>query len=147
MADIGLNPPTRGNVHSREVVMTDALAKFGYVVKSAANGNHADCVTTATPGDTNMLGVIQSQGDPNNSALFAVGDTASCRDSGDAQVAVKAATYAVGTPLISSATAGLAKALAAETGADIIGYSRQAITTSQDGQLISMMVQISRRGS
>lgn len=147
MADIGLNPPKAGNVHSRTGVMTDALASFGAVLVSAANGNHADMVTTTSAGATGVMGVVTSQGDPNNNGLFAVGDDASVRDLGDAEVQVVAGTYAVGDPLITSTVAGCAKKRAAETGADVLGYSLQAITTSANGQRISARILISRAGA
>lgn len=148
MADIGLNPPTRGIVHARTGVMTDALAKFGSVLVQAGTANHADMVTTTSAGATGVQGVVQSQGDPNNSGLFAVGDTPTVVDQGDVQILVLGGvTYAVGDPLITSTTAGVAKKLAAETGADIIAYSRQAVTTGTNPQLISAFMAISRRGS
>lgn len=148
MADIGLNPPSRGILHARTGVCTDALAKFGSVVIQAGTGNHADVVTTTSAGATGVMGVIVSQGDPNNSGLFAVGDQPSVCDLGDVQILVLgSSTYAVGTPLITSTTAGVAKALAAETGADIIATSLQAVTTGTNPQLISARMIISRRGS
>jgi hypothetical protein len=146
MADIGLNPPKATNVHSRTGVMTDALAKFGSIVVQAATGNHADMVTTTSAGATGVQGVVTSIGDPNNSDLFAVGDQVSVRDLGDAEVLVVAGTYAVGDPIITSTTAGAGKKLAAETGADIVGYSLQAITLAAVGR-ISVRLNITRRGS
>lgn len=148
MADIGLNPPMSGILHARTGVMQDALAKFGSVVVQAATGNHADMQTTTSAGATGVMGVVQSQGDPNNSGLFAVGDQPTVADLGDVQILVLGGvTYAVGDPLITSTTAGVAKKLAAETGADIIAYSLQAVTTGTNPQLISARLNITRRGS
>lgn len=146
MADIGLNPPRGQNVHSRTGVMTDALAQFGSILIQAGTGNHADMVTTASAGAAGVQGVVQQQGDPNNSGLFAVGDQVSVRDAGEAQVLVVAGTYAVGDPIITSTTAGAGKKLAAETGADVVGFSEQAITLAQTG-LISVRLNIYRRGT
>jgi hypothetical protein len=146
MADIGLNPPKATNIHSRTGVMQDALAQFGSILVQAGTGNHADMQTTTTAGATGVMGVVTSQGDPNNSGLFAVGDQASVRDLGDAEVLVVAGTYAVGDPIITSTTAGAGKKLAAESGADVLGYSLQAITLAATGR-ISVRLQITRRGS
>jgi hypothetical protein len=148
MADVGLNPPKAGIVHARTGIMTDALAKFGSVVISAATGNHADVVTTTGAGSAIVLGVVQSQGDPNNSGLFAVGDEATVVDIGDVQILVLGGvTYAVGDQLITSATAGVAKKLAAETGAMVIATSLQAVTTGTNPQLISARMTLYTKGS
>lgn len=147
MADIGLNPPKATKLHSRTGVMTDALAKFGAVLVSAATGNHADMATTTAAGAAAVMGVVTSQGDPNNSGLFAVGEEVSVADLGDVEIQVVAGTYAVGDALITSTTAGCAKKRAAEAGADVIGTALQAITTSQNGQRISCRLLISRAGA
>ncbi len=145
MADIGLNPPKHGNIHSRTGVMTDALAFYGALVSYAATGNHADMVTSTTAADPLTAGVIQSQGDPNNSGLFAVGDEATVRDLGDAQVAVKAATYAVGDRIVQSTTAGLGGKYGATTGdLCVVGECLQAITIGTDGGLISVRLLMQR---
>jgi len=89
MADIGLNPPKAGNLHSRTGVMQDALASFGAVVVTSADGTHADMQTTTSAGATGVMGVVTSQGDPNNSGLFAVGDEVSVRDLGDVEIQVE----------------------------------------------------------
>jgi hypothetical protein len=147
MADIGLNPPKAHNLSSRTGVMGDALAKFGSVLVAVAAGGHADMQTTTSAGATAVQGVVTSQGDPNNSDLFAVGDEVSVRDLGFAEVQVVAGTYAVGDPLITSTVAGCAKKRAAETGADILGYAEENITTTVNGQRISARISISRAGA
>lgn len=145
MADIGLNPPKAGNVHSRTGIMTDALASFGALLSYAATGNHADMVTSTTAGDPLTAGVVTSQGDPNNSGLFAVGDSVSVRDLGDAEVQVVSGTYTIGQRIIQSATAGMGKAYAAETGdLCVVGESLQAITTGTNGQRISVRLLMQR---
>lgn len=146
MADIGLNPPKAGNVHSRTGVMKDALAKFGSVLVSSGVGGHADMSTTTTPGDPKATGIVTSQGDPNNSGLFAVGDEASVRDLGDAELLVLGSTtYARGDRLIASATAGVAKKLAGETGdLCLIGESLQDVTTGTNPQRISCRLLMQR---
>lgn len=145
MADIGLNPPKAGNLHSRTGVMTDALAFFGAIVVSSGTSGHADMATSTTAGDPLAMGVVTSQGDPNNSGLFAVGDEVSVRDLGDAEVAVKAATYARGDRIIQSTTAGLGKKIAAETGdLCVVGECLQDITIAADGGRISVRVTMQR---
>lgn len=145
MADIGLNPPKHGNLHSRTGVMTDALASYGALVSYAATGNHADMVTSTTAGDPLTAGVVTNQGDPNNSGLFAVGDEVSVRDLGDAQVQVVAAAYTVGQRIIQSGTAGLGKGYAAETGdLCVVGECLQAITIGTNGGLVSVRLLMQR---
>lgn len=144
--DVGLNPPTRGNVHSRSGVMTDALAQFGTVLITANTANHSEMVTTTSAGTTGVQGVVTSQGDPNNSGLFAVNDIVSVRDQGDAQILVLGGvSYAETDLLITSTTAGVAKKLESETGSmDVIGYPVQKVTTGSASQLISVRLNIHR---
>lgn len=139
MADIGLNPPKAGNIHSRTGVMADALAKFGSVVVKSGTTDHAAMATTTSAGATGVMGVVTSQGDPNNSGLHAVGDEVSVRDAGDVEILVLPATaYARGDKLITSTTAGVAKKLEAETGnMTIIGEVLQDVTTGAAAQRIS----------
>lgn len=145
MADIALSPPKASNLHSRTGVMMDALASFGAIVVSAGTGNHAEMQTSTTAGDPLAIGVVTSIGDPNNSNLFAVGDEVSVRDLGEAEVQVVAGTYAVGDRIINSTVAGMGKKIGAETGdLGLIGTSEQAITTSQNGQRISVRLLMQR---
>lgn len=139
MADIGLNPPVASKVHSRTGVMADALAKFGSCLIASGTTEHALMITTTTAGDSQVMGVVTSQGDPNNSGLFAAGDEASVQDIGDVQILVLgSATYARGDKLITSTTAGVAKKLASETGSmTIIATVLQDVTTGTNPQLIS----------
>lgn len=147
-ADIKLNPPKAGNVHSRTGRMKDALAKFGSVLVFSGTDSHADMATTTSAGATKVAGVVTSQGDPNNSGLFAVDDEVSVRDDGDVELLVLGSVaYARGDLLITSTTAGVAKKLAAETGADIIGECLQDITTGSNPQRISCRLRLNRRGS
>lgn len=130
--DIGLNPPKAGNLHSRPGVMQDALAKFGSLLVKSGTTSHCDMATTASAGAAGGMGVCTSQGDPNNSGLFAVGDEVSVRDLGDAEVLVLAAgaTYARGDRIITSTTAGVGKKLASETGLmTIFGEVLQEVVT------------------
>lgn len=146
--DIGLNPPKAGNVHSRTGIMNDALAQFGSIVVSYSNINHADMATSTTAGDPTVMGVVTSQGDPNNSGLFAVGDQASVRDLGDTAVLVlgAGAAYARGDRIIQSTTAGVGKKLAGETGdLCMVGEVLQDCTTgAAASQLISVRVNVQR---
>lgn len=144
MADIGLNAPRASNVHSRTGVMTDALAQFGSVLIYSGTSSHADMSTTASAASAKVAGVCTSQGDPNNSGLFAVGDSVSVRDLGDVQILVLPNTaFARGDKLITTTTAGVAGPLGATTGAmDIIGESLQDVTTGALPQLISCRLNI-----
>lgn len=145
-ADIGLNPPKAGNVHSRTAIMTDALCKFGSVVISANTASSVEVVTTTNAGTTGVMGVVTSIGDPNNSNLFAIGDETSLRDAGDVEILVLGSTaYAETDLLITSATAGVAKKLESETGLmDVIGYPVQKVTTGTNPQRISCRLNIHR---
>lgn len=144
MADIGLNPPKKGNVHSRTGVMIDALAKFGSVLVYSGTSGHADMATTTSAAAATVAGVVTSQGDPNNSGLFAIGDEVSVRDLGDVEILVLGSvTYARGDKLITTTTAGVAGKLGSTTGAmDIIGEVLQDVTTGTNPQLISCRLNI-----
>ena len=144
MADIGLNPPKRGILHARTGVMTAATAKYGSVVKKDGTSGHADMTPTTAATDTGIMGVVCSQGDPNNSGLFATGDEVSVQDLGDAQVLVLGSvTYARGDKLIPTTTAGVAGKLSSETGLlEIIGTVLQDVTTGSNPQLISVRLNI-----
>lgn len=142
---VGINPPKASNVHSRSGVMLDALAKFGSVVVASGTLGHADVATTTSAGAATVVGVVTSQGDPNNSGLFAVGDVVSLQDLGDVEILVLGSTtYARGDKLITSTTAGVAKKLASETGnMTIIGEVLQDVTTGTNPQLISCRLLLS----
>lgn len=140
MADINLNPPKKGPIGLPMTgVMQDALAKFGSVVVKSGTSGHADCATTASAGAAGVMGVVQSQGDPNNSGLFASGDEVTLQRAGDCAVLVLGGvSYARGDRLITSTTAGVAKKLASETGLmSIIAIVEQDVTTGTNPQLIS----------
>ena len=145
MADIGLAPPKAGIVHARTGVMVDALAKFGSVLVASGTASHADMATTTSATATAVMGVVCSQGDPNNSGLFAVGDEVSVQDLGDCQILVLGGvTYARGDKLVTSTTAGVAAKLGAETGnMTIIGTVLQDVTTGTNPQLISCRLTLS----
>lgn len=139
MADIGLNPPKAGNLHSRTGVMADALAKFGSVVVPSGSTGHADMATTTSAAAAKVSGVVTSQGDPNGSGLFAVGDEVSVRDAGDVEILVLGSqAYLKGDKLITSTTAGVAKILASETGVlCLIAECLEDVTTGTNPQRIS----------
>lgn len=146
MADINLAPPKATKLHSRTGVMKDALAKFGSIVVSSGTSGHADMSTSTTAGDPLVQGVVASQGDPNNSDLFAVGDEVSVCDLGDQPVLLLGATtYARGDRIIQSTTAGVGKKIAAETGdLCMIGTVLQDVTTGANPQLVSVRVNVQR---
>jgi hypothetical protein len=144
MADIGLNPPKAGILHARTGVMIDALAKFGSVLVYSGTSGHADMATTASAAAATVAGVVVSQGDPNNSGLFGIGDEVSVQDLGDCQILVLGGvTYARGDKLITTTTAGVAGKLGSTTGAmDIIGECLEDVTTGTNPQLISCRLNI-----
>lgn len=144
MADIGLNPPKRNILHARTGVMKDALATFGSVVVYSGTSGHADMATTTSAAAATVAGIVVSQGDPNNSNLFAVGDEVSVQDLGDCQALVLGSvTYARGDKLITTTTAGVLGKLGSTTGAmDIVGEVLQDVTTGSNPQLISIRLNI-----
>lgn len=140
--DIGLNPPKAGNLHSRAGRATATGIKFGSLVAAdtSEGGHDAVIPTAASAGALGVIGVCTSQGDPNASNLFAVGDEFSVRDLGDAEVLVLGSTaYDENDLIITSATAGVGKKLEAETGVmTLVGRSLQKITTGTNPQRISV---------
>ena len=149
MADIGLNPPKRGPLHSRTGVIASGGAtgaQFGAVVVSSGTASHADVATTTNAGDPLVMGVITSQGDPNNSGAFIAGDEVSIADLGDAQVLCESGTASArGDRMIASSTAGLAKKYGAETGdLCVIGECLQDVTTGANPQLVSVRLLMQR---
>lgn len=145
--DIGLTPPKAGNLHSRAGRPTTTGMKFGMVVVAdTTDGGHDAITTTTTAADTGVVGVITSQGDPNNSGQFAVGDECSVRDLGDVELLVLGGTaYNEKDLFITSTTAGVAKKLEAETGSiDLIGRCLQSLTTGSNPQRVSCKLNIQR---
>ncbi|MEO9194592.1 MAG: hypothetical protein ABI445_13110 [Polyangia bacterium] len=142
---VNINAPRASKLHSRTGIMLDALAQFGAVVVSSGALGHANMATTTTAGDPLVAGVVTSQGDPNNSGLFAIGDEVSVTDLGDVLVLVAGGTtLARGDRLIAAATPGLAKKLAAETNVCVLGESLQDVTTGALPQLVSCRLQLQR---
>lgn len=144
MADINLVPPRAKIQSARTGIMKDALAKYGSVLVFSGTSGHADVATTTSAAAATVAGVCISQGDPNNSDLFASGDEVSVQDKGDCQIlALGSTTYARGDKLITTTTAGVAGPLGATTGAmDIIGEVLQDVTTGTNPQLISCRLNI-----
>ena len=136
--DVGLNPPTRGNVHSRSGTAAGTGITFGMIVIHGGNDDHDAMVASSATGATGVQGIVTSQGDPNNSGLFVSGDSFSVRDAGDAQVLVLGSTgYDLTDMIIASATKGVGAKRSTETGVmDVIGYPVQKVTTGTNPQLI-----------
>ncbi len=123
--DIGLNPPdTR---HDRVIggKATATGIKFGHVViKDTAATGRRDCKLTSTAGDKPVMGVVVSQTDPTNGS--AVGDDLEICDAGIVECYLEASsTIVFGDVLITSATPGCVKKLAAEGTYDIVGRAHQ----------------------
>lgn len=143
--DAGLNPPVRGNTRFLEGTAGGTGIKFGSVVQfDSGNDDHDSMVATAATGATGIMGVVTSQGDPNNSGLFATGDNFSVQTQDFAQVLVLgSASYDKTDMLIASATKGVAKKRESETGLmDVIGYPVQKVTTGTASQLISVRLNL-----
>jgi hypothetical protein len=91
----------------------------------------ADCKQLTGAGVTGLLGVVaDAQGDPNNSGIFPNGSIVNVAEEGTVPVLFDAATVITrGATIISGATAGTAKVLAAEGKPyDVIGYAEEAKT-------------------
>lgn len=140
MADINLMPPFGQNGHSFAGIVATSTCKYGSVLVDGATGNHADVKQCTSAGETKLVGVCQSQGDPNNSGLFVVGDQVEVRDEGYAEVLFPAGTViAMEDIIIASATAGHAKVLGAEAKPYmILGRAKQAITIGAAAGLASV---------
>lgn len=146
MADVGLNPPYNTKQHCKSGVMKDALAQFGSIVVSSGTSGHADMITSTSLGDPLIEGVVVSQGDPNNSGLFAQGDLVSVCDLGIIPVLLLGSTtYARGDRIIQSSTAGVGKKIASETGdLGLVGICEQDVTTGTNPQLVAVRVLCTR---
>lgn len=142
---IGLNPPKAGNRHSLTGRATVTGMKFGMIAApDTSDGGHDAMLLSTSAGQTPLAGVITSQGDPNNSDAFAVGDEFSVRDEGEAEVLVLGSTsYSETDLIIASATAGVGKKLESETGnIMILGRCLQKVTTGTNSQRISVKLQM-----
>jgi hypothetical protein len=138
---IGLNPPKAGNRHSFSGRATVTGMKFGMIaVPDTSDGGHDAVKLSTAAGEEPLAGVITSQGDPNSSDAFAVGDEMSIRDEGEAEVLVLGSTaYDEGDYIIASNTAGVGKKLESETGVImLLGRCLQKCTTGTNPQRISV---------
>jgi hypothetical protein len=128
MPDIGLNPPSSGNVHSFTGVATVAGIKFAHVVVAAPGTiNHADVALPAGAAATAVMGIVTDQMGPTGSAI---GDTISIRDAGDAEVYLDIGqSVNVDDVLITGATPGTVKPVGNEPAPyDVVGRSLQKYT-------------------
>jgi hypothetical protein len=147
MPEIGLNPPSSGNLHSFTGVATVAGIKFGHVVVSAGTGNHADVALPGGAAATGVMGIVTDQMGPTGSTP---GDTMSVRDAGDAEVYLDVGqSVNVDDILITSATPGTVKPAAAEPAPyDVVGRSMQRYTNDTGvPSRISCRLAIARRFS
>lgn len=143
MADIGLFPPYSRVEHATTRTMTVATGKYGMIVVPDGAA-HADAKISVDAGETKLLGVICSQGDPNNSGLFATGANVSVADEGIVEVLFPAGTViARGDTIIASGDNGHAKVLGAEGKPyDVLGYAEQGITIGAAAGYASVRLQI-----
>ena len=147
MPDIGLNPPSSGNIHSFTGVATVAGIKFGHVVVSAGNANHTDVALPGGAAAGGVLGIVTHQMGPTGSA---VGDTMSIRDAGDAEVYLDVGqSVNVDDILLTGATPGTVKPAAAEPAPyDVVGRAMQRYTNDTGvPSRISCRLAIARRFS
>lgn len=148
VTDIGLMPPYSRPTAWSTKTMTVATGKYGYILKDAGTGNHDETIITTATNAVNVWGVIGSQGDPNNSGLFAVGDQVTCIEDGYAEVMFVIGTVITeGDTIVPSGTAGLATTLAVAGPSvpyDILGYAAQTITIGAAAGLASVRLRVHR---
>jgi hypothetical protein len=145
MPDIGLNPPSSGNIHSFTGAATVAGIKFGHVVLAAGTANHADVALPPGAGAVGVMGIVTDQMGPTGSAI---GDTMSVRDAGDAEVYLDVGqSVNVDDVLITGATPGTVKPIGTEVAPyDVVGRSLQKYTNDTGGpSRISCRLGIQRR--
>ena len=146
MPDIGLNPPSSGNIHSFTGVATVAGIRFAHVVVApAATPNHSDVALAAGAGAVGVLGIVTDQMGPAGSAI---GDTMSIRDAGDAETYLDVGQAVnVEDVLITGATPGTVKPVGTEPAPyDVVGRSLQKYTNDTGApSRISCRLGIQRR--
>ena len=127
---IGLMPAYSNPARQITKTMSVATAKYGMIAVPDATSNHDGAKINIAAGETLIEGVITSQGDPNNSDLFAVGDQPSVAIEGIVEVLFAAGeVIAKGDTIITGGTAGCGKVLGAEAKPyAVLGYAEQAIT-------------------
>lgn len=149
--DIGLMPPYARVKGAFTGKMTVATGKRGMLVVPDGTDTSHDAVKISTAkGENRVLGVIASEGDPNNSGLFAAGDYVSVQTDGDAEVLFPAATVLTkGDPIIASGDDGMAEVWA--TGSKpslpytLIGYAAHDITIGAAPGLASVTLAIQQQ--
>lgn len=141
---IGLMPPYNNPANFMTGNMTVATGKYGMIVaRDTGTTNHEDILITTDAGQK-MLGVIQSQGDPNNSGLFATGSKVSVAKSGLMEVLFAAAEVITKDDIIiASGTDGHAKVLGMESAPYwILGRAAETRTIGAAAGLASVDVAI-----
>lgn len=140
---IGLMPPLARPSDPRTGTLTVATAQYGSVLTMSGTTNHDDIKITTSAGEQ-PVGVCTSQGDPNNSGLFASGSQVSYARGGDVEVLMAAGTVlTVGAKIIAGGTAGTAKLLAAETDPYwLLGTSNEDRTIGASAGLASVHLSI-----
>lgn len=140
---IGLMPSRSNPADFDTVTLTVATAKYGSVLTKVGETTHDGAHITTTAGEQ-PSGVCNSQGDPNNSGLFAIGAVVSMARGGDAEVLFDAGTVlTVGAKIIASGTDGTAKVLEAETDPYwLLGTSNEDRTIGASPGLASVRLSI-----
>jgi hypothetical protein len=149
VTDIGTMPAySRPAVPMVTKTLTGSAAKYGYIVADAGTGNHDEVVISAGTSQKNLWGVVQSQGDPNNSNQFVATDQMSVAEDGYAEVQFVLGTVITeGDTIVPSATPGLATTLAVAGPSvpyDVLGYAAQTITIGAAAGLASVRLRIHR---
>lgn len=148
VTDLGLMPANSRPTFSSTKTMTVATAKYGMLLMDSGTGNHDEAVITTATSSKNIWGVVGSQGDPNNSGLFATGDQVTCVEDGYAEVLFVLGTVITeGDTIVPSSTAGLATTRAVAGPSvpfDVIGYAAQTITIGAAAGLCSVRLRIHR---
>lgn len=130
IADIGINPVTSDRRRTHGSVATVTGIKYGMVViGDTGTTNHRDVKLPAGANATLTRGVVQDQGDPNNSAQFAIGDEFGVCVDGDVEVLLD--TGAVATKDTGACTSGTAGTVKNDTGTgDLVGVFNQTYDNS-----------------
>lgn len=148
-ADIGINPPRSDRRTAKGSVTTAAGVTYGMVViGDTASTNYRDVKLPAGAAASNVRGVVQDHGDPNNGGAFPVGEEFGVCDDGDVEVLLDTAQSCVKDQwAISGATPGTVKPVAAEAAPyDFVGqFSQTYNNTTGAPVLVSMKVRIVRR--
>lgn len=147
--DILINPPRSDRKQTAPCVATATGITYGMVViGDTATTNFRDVKLASGAGGTNVRGVVQDHGDPNNSGQFAIGDEFGACFDGTVEVLLDSGQSCVKDAwAITGATPGTVKPVGAEAAPyDFVGQFAESYTNSAGVPvLVSLTVKIVRR--